>query len=90
MLDGCWGNVDRDGCRDERFNAGSGRVFWDASAATCSMLTSGGRVRDGSERSIVRRTFPGLRQCDECQCHKEFELRYAGPRADEVHDLDRR
>lgn len=53
MLDGCWGNVERDGGSDERFIVGSGRVFWDASAATCSMLTSEGRVRDGSETSIV-------------------------------------
>lgn len=37
----CEGKYEVEGCSDESLRVGSGRVFWDAKAATCSMLTSG-------------------------------------------------
>lgn len=45
------GNVDIDGGSLSRSTIGSGRVFWAPNAATCSMLTSRGRV---SQRTTPR------------------------------------
>jgi hypothetical protein len=70
--------VDAEGGSLLRSSVGSGSVFCEDKAATCSMLTSSIIQPIRSDVSQQKRcmflTFAGLSQCNESQRYKELEL----------------
>ena len=68
------GIVDTDGWSRSRSRVGSGRVFCEDSAATCSMLTSGTRDKNNEEKKTERMTFSCLCKRHKSEGNKELEL----------------
>jgi len=69
------GIVDTDGWSRSRSRVGSGRVFCEDSAATCSMLTSGTRWDKNNEKiKTERMTFSCLCKRYKSEGNKELEL----------------
>ena len=68
------GITDRDGWSRSRSRGGSGRVFCEDSAATCSMLTSGTGNKSKKQINTEIMTFSRLCKGNKGKGNKELEL----------------